>query len=279
MGSFVRGDLLTEGGCAALRYPCLALTCRHLIQHQQLHLPQIGQAGNVPISPLGALGQRGILSRDLDGPPTHLGGPPRGPFDFQVMETDLIPEYPALWNHNATRERQLTVLPDRYGLLRADLEAKGRAVWAKHASTLHLTIDFSLNSQPLTACVTPRPTLGGTAWPNFKPHKAHHENALLLWLNSSLGLILFWWESTLQQAGKARLKLSRHPDLPVLDTRDLTEAQLEQADMIRAKFEKRTFLPANEAWRDSTRQDLDRCVLIDLLGLPDSILDPLRILR
>ena len=39
------------------------------------------------------------------------------------------------------------------------------------------------------------------------------------------------------------------------------------------------FLPANEAYRDMSRQELDRRVLLDLLGLPDTVLEPLDVLR
>lgn len=37
--------------------------------------------------------------------------------------------------------------------------------------------------------------------------------------------------------------------------------------------------PANEAYHDETRQALDRAILVDLLGLPETILEPLRVLR
>ena len=39
------------------------------------------------------------------------------------------------------------------------------------------------------------------------------------------------------------------------------------------------FLPANEASRDNTRKELDHRVLIDMLGLPTSVLEPLDLLR
>ena len=39
------------------------------------------------------------------------------------------------------------------------------------------------------------------------------------------------------------------------------------------------FLPANEAYRDNTRKELDHRVLVDMLGLPESILEPLDLLR
>ena len=39
------------------------------------------------------------------------------------------------------------------------------------------------------------------------------------------------------------------------------------------------FLPVNEAYRDNTRKELDHRILIDMLGLPESILEPLYLLR
>ena len=38
-------------------------------------------------------------------------------------------------------------------------------------------------------------------------------------------------------------------------------------------------LPANEAWRDAVRQELDQRLLIEVLGLDDKAVDQLGILR
>ena len=38
-------------------------------------------------------------------------------------------------------------------------------------------------------------------------------------------------------------------------------------------------LPANEAYRDKARQELDRSLLVDVLGLPETLLEPLATLR
>ena len=42
---------------------------------------------------------------------------------------------------------------------------------------------------------------------------------------------------------------------------------------------KKEFLPANEAYRDEVRQDLDRAVLVDLLRLRDGVMESLAISR
>ena len=60
---------------------------------------------------------------------------------------------------------------------------------------LHSNLDFRLNSQSLAMCLTPEKCLGERAWPNVIPSKTQYEIPLLLWANSTLGLILFWWQA------------------------------------------------------------------------------------
>ena len=102
---------------------------------------------------------------------------------------------------------------------------------------------------------------------------------MALWANTTLGLISFWWVSGRQQQGRAILTISNLPSLPVLDVRELDSRQLGIAKRIFEDFEDWTFLPANEAYRDETRKALDRAVLCELLGLPETILEPLDLLR
>ena len=64
--------------------------------------------------------------------------------------------------------------------------------------------------------------------------------------------------------------------MPTLDVTQLSEDQLQTAETIFDKLKHLDFLPANEAYRDDTRKLLDRRVLIDLLNLPESILEPPR---
>ena len=126
-----------------------------------------------------------------------------------------------------------------------------------------------------------RKNLGGTAWPNYLLADDSWEAPVLLWANSTLGLMSFWWLGSLQQQGRARITISRLPRLLTLDPRELDSAQLAAANSIFDESCSREveFLPANEAYRDNSRKALDRAVLIDLLGLPDDLLGPLDLLR
>lgn len=75
------------------------------------------------------------------------------------------------------------------------------------------------------------------------------------------------------------LTISKLPSLTVLDARALTGTQLEHANQLFVEFRERELLPASEAWRDETRQALDRAVLVDMLGLAENIVEPLALLR
>ena len=127
--------------------------------------------------------------------------------------------------------------------------------------------------------MTDRPTIGGRAWPNFLCTDHRWEHPIVLWANTTLGLLAFWLIGTRQQKGRAIITISKLPSLAALDARQLSTAQIDQAHDIFKRFKDREFLPANEAWHDEARQDLDRTILIDLLGLPEDIMEPLALLR
>ena len=264
-----------DGGTGQLREDALS-TAALALNRGALRLPRLRDEIPVPVVPLGELGQRGLLDRDIYG--VNPDGTPRGPFDA-IPRRAGRPVYPMLCNHRAERERRLWVSPDREGQVRPRREEQALDVW-ETATRLHFTRLFTLRSQGLAACLTRERSLGGQGWPNFRVGgDARREEALALWANTTLGLLAFWWEGDRTQPGRARLTISRLPSLLTLDVRRLTAAQLARAKAIFDGFAERDFLPANEAWRDETRQALDRAVLVDLLGLPEAVLEPLAVLR
>ncbi len=272
IGTFIRAPL-SQGGCASLRETTLADAALGLLE-QTLRLPR-GYSAPLATTCLGAIGEKGLLHRDISGKTSN--GAPRGPFD--IVPIQGIPQYPALWGHDAPRERSLVVQPDSEGEVRPGCDAHAVSVWKRTASRLHFNLDFRINSQSLTACLTPAKAIGGTAWPNFIPSQDEWILPLVLWANTTLGLLTFWWIGTRQQQGRARLTITQLPRLTVLDPRSLSQEQLAHAEEIFATFKGAEFLPANEAYRDDARQALDRAVLVDLLHLPQAALEPLAILR
>ena len=273
LGSWIRAPL-SEGGCAALRESALAATMLAL-RGGALRMPRRRGSIPVPIVALGRLGERGLVDRDV-GSGKDETPPFRGP--FKIVPARGVPSYPILWAHDADRERLLLVAPDSEGEVRPGCDDRAVDVW-QTATRLHFNRDFRLNSQSLAACLTPERVLGGRAWPNFRLHDERWDEAVALWANSTLGLMAFWWTSSRQQQGRARITISQLPKLLVLDPRALPPGKLDQASAVFEEFRDRPLLPANEAYRDDARKALDRAVLVDLLDLPEDVLEPLGNLR
>ena len=267
-GCFIRAGI-GDGGCVGVREPDVATAALGLPEGR-LELARI-EATDLPLTTLGSLGDRGFYHLDIKGPN-------RGPFEMHDLPPGQVASYPALSRHDARRERRMVVEPDTQGRVHQGYEAKALQVW-ETATRLHFNLDFRLNSQSLAACLTPTNSIGGTAWPNFVLCDPTWEPAAALWANTTPGLISFWFAGTRQHQGRARLTIKTLPSLPMLDLRSLSASQIDRAKRIFDEFATREFLPAHQAHLDGTRRDLDRAVLIDLLGLDESVLEPLAVLR
>jgi hypothetical protein len=106
-----------------------------------------------------------------------------------------------------------------------------------------------------------------------------HEKALVLWSNTSLGLLLFWWHSSRQQAGRGIITKETLSTLPVLDVTALTADQLAEAEKLFDELCEKPLLPVNEIASDPVRKELDERFITQVLGLPASLFDPLDLLR
>ena len=236
-----------------------------------LDLPRASGIRSFPIVEMGNLAQRGLYHMDING----AGG--RGAFDIKEGRGRGVPTYVVLWWHDSEKEQRLVVDPDARGVVRRGMRDKAKATWAATASRLHHNVDFRFNSQSLAACLTAEPCIGGRAWPNILPHDKRYEIPLVLWANTTLGLMLYWWCGVRQQ-GRASLKITAVSNLPTLDVRKLEKRQVASLDGVFGDFEGRVFRPANEAYRDDARKELDARVL-DVLEVPDDVVASLDLVR
>ena len=230
------------------------------LSRSSLWLP--GSARPTPLATTGLqnLGRRG---------PHHMNIASRvGPYTRRPPSPTST--YPALWNHHAKRESRIVVEPDSQLQVRRGLEKKAMEAW-KTASHLHFNLDFRLNSQPLAACWTDRETIGGRAWPTVSVFEPSHEEAILLWSNTTLGLLLFYWTGNRQQSGRTILTGTTLAEMPVLDVRALDASQLARARLIFDEFRDSDLQPAYLADTDPNRALLDRRVVCDLLGFDESV--------
>lgn len=237
-----------------------------------LDLPRVRRRHRIPMTAMGELAERGLVHRDINGADR------RGAFDIRKGRGRGVATYPALWAHDADKERCLIVEPDSRGEVRAGLQDQAKLTWQATNSRLHQNLDFRVNSQSLVMCLTDAPCIGGRAWPNLRPRDNAHELPLLLWSNTTLGLMLHWWSGTRQQMGRSNLTVTAIPDLPTLDVNALDRSQLRDFGKLFAGFRRREFPPANEAYRDDARKALDAGVL-RILDLPDDDFEAFDLLR
>ena len=227
------------------------------LSNSKLWLPGTSKALDLPIAPLGEVGNLGLVSRDIDGPV------PRGPFDKTIPSPTAT--YPSLWNHNAKNETRIVCTADSQLRVRQGMEEKAAVVWAT-ASRAHLNLDFTFGSQPLAVAFTERESVGGRVWPNVTFDDTRFDYAFSVWGNSTLGLLSYWWHSSRQQSSKAGITIRSAESLPVLDLRTLTKDQLTTAEQIFEDFRDKELMPAYLADADPNRALLDRRVICDLLG-------------
>ena len=233
----------------------------------------------LPLCELAQLGTPGPVHRDINGADPRTGAA-RGPFDLEKMTPGQAASYPILWAHDAGsgRESALQVAPDRLGRTRDGMRIQALRVWAS-ATRLHVNCDFQVNSQPLGACLTAAPAIGGRAWPSFVLSESAWESVVALWLNTTLELIARWSVSGRQQQGRANLTVTPLGRIPVLDPRSLADKQMADLGDLVERERHEPLLPANEAYRDPQRHLLDVAVLQDILGLPSDVLDALEVMR
>ena len=265
----------------------LAQCAFQLADEHQVWLPAQHSPVRIPITNVRQIGRIGPIHRDVNG--RNPDGSIRGPFDIRVLRKGTVPTFPALWAHDADRERTMMFEGDREAIPRqvrsADLQSiineKAKQVF-ETASHCHSNLDFQFNAQSTSIQFTNRKTIGGTAWITVKLISIEQEKALVLWGNTLLGMLMFWWHSSKQQAARGRLTKTTLASLPILDVTALSDAQLQQAVQIFDDTCQLPLKPLHELDIDENRKTLDRRFYREVLGLPAAILadgGPLDILR
>lgn len=283
-------DAPTRGGWYLARVRDFGLAqCAYQLVRGDLWLPGTAKSATfqLPITPIKNLGLAGPYHADING--RTSGGGIRGPFDIRPLQAKSTPTFPILWAHEAEREYSIEFDADceavptkgRDSDQQASIDEKVQTVW-KTASHCHFNVNFQFNSQATSMQFTARPTLGGRAWLSVKLKSEDKERALVLWANTSLGLLLHWWTSNRQQIGRGNIGKSVLVNLPVLDVDKLTPQQIKIVRNIFQKFAKQPMRPIHELPDDAVRRELDRAILVELLGLPEELHiedGPLEVLR
>jgi hypothetical protein len=248
---------------------------------EKLWLPSMSKGAALPskMTTIGQIAKVGPYHADIDGLTQTKSI--RGPFARIALTENHVPTYPILWEHNAGRERTISFEADFDGIPRKgrdeyeqeQVDHKVSAI-ADSASHCHYNKDFRFNSQSTAMQYTQTPTIGGHAWPSLRLASKDQEKALVLWGNTSLGILLYWYHSNKQQAGRGRIVLTSVIQLPVLDVRKLSKEQLNCAAKLFDDFRKRPLRPINEIDQDEARAELDNRFCAEVLIAPNSFTDP-----
>jgi hypothetical protein len=242
---------------------------------------------NIPITTVSAIGEIGPYHADINGD-TPTGGI-RGPFNISSLQPNSAPTYPVLWAHNASIERTMLFGADcecipRRGVTTKEqelIDQKVSDIW-NTASHCHFNHDFQFNSQSTAMQFTTRRTIGGRAWLSIHLSSIEQEKALVLWANTSLGLLLRWWHSNKQQSGRGNIGKLTLQTLPIIDVKTFTTQQLNEAVKIFDYMSDKELKPIHEIDKDLVRIELDEQFARNVLGLTDPILvqgGPLNLLR
>ncbi len=195
IGETVTAPCLPDGeSWSAVRLSDYALAqTAYALSKSTIWLPGRPDGVGLRVASLGEVSGLGLYHLDISGPP------PRAPF-AKTAPSDTA-TYPCLWSHNASQETRLVCVPDSQLQVRQGLEKKAAMAWST-ASRTHINRDFRFNSQPLAAAFTELASIGGRAWPNVILKDKRLDYAFVLWANSTLGLLSFWWHSNAKSLGE-----------------------------------------------------------------------------
>ena len=159
---------------------------------------------SVPFAELGDVCKFGPDSQML------VGKDQNGPFVIRDLEGDGkdMPKYHALWNNDHKKQKTMTGIPDKALDVKADAKVEhANSMW-KTASHVHMNLDPRYTAQAVLALFTEEKTAGGTAWPSVITDNADVGKALVMWQNSTFGILTYWLAAGRQQLGRGRTKRS-----------------------------------------------------------------------
>ncbi len=290
VGQAIDAPLPNSGGWKLARIVDLSLaqSAFQLATKQRFWLPtQIETSAlGMPMTTVGEIGEIGPYHLQVSR--GYRDGT-RRPFELRPLQSDEVPTYPVLSAHDADRERTIMFEADHDGIPHRPKTQAKRALADKEianvfatASHCHSNLDFRFNSQSTAMQFTKRKTIGGRAWISIQFPSVDHEKSLVVWGNTLLALLMFWWHSSRQQPGRGVLTKTTLNTLPILDVTALTPEQLQRATQIFDDTCQLPLKPLHELDIDENRKLLDRRFYSEVLGLPAAILadgGPLDILR
>ena len=226
-------------------------------------------AHRLPMTTLSTLG------RMHDARPT-LGREFGNDYESYTQDPDQVP---VLHDNNQPDQGRFLVVPADAVHTGPDQGTRAAALIRRNASRLHLKSALRFNTQASPVYLTQEPALGTGTLPSLVMCDPKYDLAAAVWLNTTPGLINLWSIASLTHNGLGRFAPTQVGAMPFLDLDAITQEQLEALNQACRHLMGQTMLPASEAWQDDAREELDRRVFRDILGLDRRSMQHLRSLR
>lgn len=187
----------------------------------------------------------------------------RGAFVFDEIIPGDIPHYPSLWDAKANNKRRIFVEPTHEGTPLPGRETKVEAALLKRSNTF-ISQDARFTSQSLTAARTRIQCLGSSTWVAMIREDKRVLDALTLWMNSTLGILLRTGYGNTSHPGRARIAVEATARFPVPNFAEDSEVSDRALNIASEHFDQLAELdlrPVAYAWIDENRHEIDRVVL------------------
>jgi hypothetical protein len=239
------------------------LRVAHHLRSGVLYQVGKGPAAKMSLVPLESLGKLGPDRRDIyDG--------------FTAVETKTA--YPAFWSHVAEDVVTLEQEPNKY-LNPRTKAMKGRhlrrvdLLWPR-AGRIMIAERMRLNTQRLTTIRLPAAALSNVWWPlALHSQDLDDEKVLVLWLNSTPGLVLFCMYRVPTEGPWVQFKKPALSIVPVLNPAALKATRKKILVEAYDRLSQATVQPLTEMHSDGVRIAIDAAIQ-NALGFPD--LDDIR---
>ncbi|MBI3895394.1 MAG: hypothetical protein HY313_05640 [Acidobacteria bacterium] len=204
-----------------------------------------------------------------------LGPDPRDVYDAFDLATYKT-AYPALWGHDPMQVQHMTPKPNAF-LERLPEAREGRKlrksedIWPRAGRTL-ITMRTRLNTKRLAAVRLSKKVLSDVWWPFMmverQPRTDEAEKALVLWLNSSIGLLVLLAHREETEGAWVQFKKPTLLRMPVLDVWKIGAKRRQKLVAAFDELSSKPLLPFPEMADDPVRAEIDGAIA-SALGLPD----------
>ena len=227
-----------------------------LLEDGEVWIPGETSIGNVPMCRVKDIAEIGPDRRRLiDG--------------FEV--TSSVTAYPMISGHDTEQRRSLACSPDSYLSPLAQPKGGFRPGYGEYlwegAARLLVSERLWLETTRVAAMRSDQKVLSNVFW-ELQVDSIETEKAIAVWINSSLGFLTILGQRTSTRGGWIAMKKADLRDLPILDPRQLTDAQLKDLSDLFDKLTGAEFERLPQMANCPARTALDDGIS-DILGLPD----------